>query len=84
MSSHDQDTDCNTSNNPHFQDVLTQSLHNPARRGLLRGGLGLAGLALLPGCATMVSGLAAAPPALGFSSLDKSLLDNEILPPGYQ
>ena len=48
MSHHDLDLDPihNTSNNPHFQDVLSQSLQNPARRGLLRGGLGLAGLAM--------------------------------------
>ncbi len=77
------DTLCNLSNNPHFQDVLAQSLQNPARRGLLRGGLGLAGLALLPGCATLASGMAAAP-TLGFASLDKSLLDNVMLPAGYQ
>ncbi|WP_396440735.1 PhoX family protein [Limnohabitans sp.] len=84
MSHHDHDPVFNTSDNPHFQDVLTQALQNPARRGLLRGGLGLAGLAMLPGCASMVSGVAAAPSALGFPSLDKSLLDNVILPPGYQ
>ena len=84
MSHHDHDPVFNTSNNLHFQDVLVQSLQNPARRGLLRGGLGLAGLAMLPGCASMVSGMAAAPSALGFPSLDKSLLDNVILPPGYQ
>ena len=84
MSHHDLDLDCNTSNNPHFQDVLTQSLQNPTRRNLLRGGLGLAGLAMLPGCATVASGLAAAPSALGFASVDKSLLDNVILPAGYQ
>jgi secreted PhoX family phosphatase len=84
MSHHDLDLDCNTSNNPHFQDVLTQSLQNPTRRNLLRGGLGLAGLAMLPGCATVASGVAAAPTALGFASVDKSLLDNVILPAGYQ
>ncbi len=50
MSHHDLDPICNTSDNRHFQEVLTQSLENPARRGLLRGGLGLAGLAMLPGC----------------------------------
>ena len=49
MSHHDHDPIHNTSNNPHFQDVLNQSLQNPMRRGLLRGGLGLAGLAMLPG-----------------------------------
>ena len=84
MSHHDLDLDCNTSHNAHFQDVLTQSLQNPMRRNLLRGGLGLAGLAMLPGCATVGSGLAAAPSALGFASVDKSLLDNVILPAGYQ
>jgi secreted PhoX family phosphatase len=84
MSHHDHDPICNTSDNPHFQDVLTQSLQNPMRRGLLRGGLGLAGLAMLPGCATLTSGMAAAPKALGFPSVEKSLLDNVMLPPGYQ
>ncbi|PUE08133.1 PhoX family phosphatase [Limnohabitans sp. T6-20] len=84
MSNHDLDPVCNTSDNLHFQDVLTQSLQNPMRRGLLRGGLGLAGLAMLPGCATLTSGMAAAPTALGFAAVDKSLLDNVMLPPGYQ
>ena len=84
MSHNHADAVHNTSDNPHFQDVLAQSLQNPARRGLLRGGLGLAGLAMLPGCASMVSGVPAVPTALGFPSLDKSLLDNVILPPGYQ
>lgn len=84
MSHHDHDPIHNTSNNPHFQDVLSQSLQNPMRRGLLRGGLGLAGLAMLPGCATLTSGMAAAPKALGFPSVEKSLLDKVMLPPGYQ
>ena len=39
----------NTSTQPHFQDVLTASLANPQRRSMLLGGLGLAGLAVLPG-----------------------------------
>lgn len=80
----DHDPIHNTSTNPHFQDVLSQSLQNPMRRGLLRGGLGLAGLAMLPGCATLTSGMAASPKALGFPSVEKSLLDNVMLPPGYQ
>jgi secreted PhoX family phosphatase len=84
MSHHDHDPIFNTSDNPHFQDVLTQSLQNPSRRGLLRGGLGLAGMAMLPGCATLTSGVAAAPTALGFPAVEKSLLDNVMLPPGYQ
>lgn len=84
MSHHDHDPIHNTSNNPHFQDVLSQSLQNPMRRGLLRGGLGLAGLSMLPGCATLTSGMAASPKALGFPAVEKSLLDNVMLPPGYQ
>lgn len=84
MSHHDFDPVHNTSDNPHFQQVLAQSLQNPARRGLLRGGLGLAGLAMLPGCATLTSGLASAPSSLGFAAVEKSLLDNVMLPPGYQ
>ena len=84
MSNHDLDLDCNTSNNTHFQEVLTKALENPQRRGLLRGSLGLAGLALLPGCATLAAGMASGPKSLGFSAVEKSLLDNVILPPGYQ
>ena len=86
--SHNFDDDiCNQSNNEHFQSVLGKALENPSRRRLIRGGFGLAALstmAMLPGCASMVSGVAASPSALGFASLDKSLLDNVILPPGYQ
>ena len=82
MSNHDLDLDCNTSNNTHFQEVLTKALENPQRRGLLRGSLGLAGLALLPGCATLAAGMASGPKSLGFSAVEKSLLDNVILPPG--
>lgn len=84
MSHHDYDPIFNTSSNPHFQDVLSQSLQNPARRGLLRGGLGLAGLAMLPGCASLTTGMAAVPKSLGFPAVEKSLLDKVMLPPGYQ
>lgn len=84
MSHHDHDPVLNTSNNPHFQKVLTRSLQNPMRRGLLRGGLGLAGLAMLPGCAALASDMAAAPEGLGFAAVDKSLLDQVMLPPGYR
>ena len=84
MSSHDNDAVFNSSNNLHFQDVLAQSLADPARRGLLRGGLGLAGLAMLPGCATVAAHVAAKPKALGFGAVEKSLLDTVILPAGYQ
>ena len=87
MSHHDLDLVCNTSDNAHFQDVLAKSLENPMRRNLLRGGLGLAGLAMLPGCASLTSltpGMATAATGLGFPSVEKSLLDNVMLPPGYQ
>jgi uncharacterized protein len=84
MSHHDVDSVHNTSDNPHFQEVLRQSLQNPTRRGLLLGGMGLAGLTLLPGCATRASVATAAPQALGFAAVDKSLLDDVLLPPGYQ
>ena len=84
MSHHDLDPIHNTSANTHFQEVLAQSLQNPARRGVLRGGLGLAGLAMLPGCAALGSGMASGPATLGFPAVEKSLLDNVMLPPGYQ
>jgi secreted PhoX family phosphatase len=41
-------------------------------------------MAVLPGCATLDYGSAAIPKALGFPAVEKSLLDNVILPPGYQ
>ena len=84
MSHHDLDPIHNTSDNVHFQDVLQQSLQNPSRRGLLLGGMGLAGLTLLPGCATLAADAAATPKGLGFAAVEKSLLDNVMLPPGYQ
>jgi secreted PhoX family phosphatase len=84
MSNQELDLVCNTSENSHFQDVLAQSLENPTRRSLLRGGLGLAGLAMLPGCASLATGMGSAPAGLGFTSVEKSLLDNVMLPPGYQ
>ncbi len=74
----------NSSTQPHFQDVLKFSLANPQRRSILLGGLGLAGLSVLPGCATLGTGMGPAPTALGFPAVPKSLLDNVILPPGYQ
>jgi secreted PhoX family phosphatase len=85
---HDFDDDvCNTSNNDHFQQVLKRSLDNPSRRNMIRGGFGLAALstmAMLPGCASLMPAAShGKTTALGFPAIDKSLLDNVILPPGY-
>jgi uncharacterized protein len=84
MSKADADTDCNPSPNRHFQDVLSEALSSPQRRMVLRGGLGLAGLAMLPGCATGLGSAAATAKGLGFPSVGKSVLDDVILPPGYR
>ena len=85
MSHPDHEIDSNPSSNPHFASVLTQALASPSRRMVLRGGLGLAGLAVLPGCATLTSASGSQmASALGFASLDKSLLDDVVLPPGYR
>jgi len=84
MSSHTPELDaiCNESDNPHFQDVLKQALAQPSRRAVLRGGLGLAGLAVLPGCATVMGGAGSSPAkALGFPSVAKTLVDDVTLPP---
>jgi secreted PhoX family phosphatase len=85
---HDFDDDvCNTSNNDHFQQVLKSSIDNPSRRNMIRGGFGLAALstmAMLPGCASLIPAASAdKTTVLGFPAIDKSLLDNVILPPGY-
>ena len=85
MSHPDHEIDSNPSANPHFESVLSQALASPSRRMVLRGGLGLAGLAVLPGCATLMSASGGQMAnSLGFASLDKSLLDDVVLPPGYR
>ncbi len=91
--SHDFDPIHNNSGNEHFQDVLTRALENPSRRSILRGGVGLASmmaLPMLPGCgggttAQATTGLPtlAASSTLTFSAVDKSILDQIILPAGY-
>ena len=84
MSSPDDAPICNESSNPHFQEILARGLASPGRRGLLRGGLGLAGLALLPGASVLASTSDPLGPSLGFPSVDKALIDDVILPPGYR
>ena len=81
----DPDTD-NPSEQPHFQTVLAASLKNPSRRQLIRGALGLAGLGLLSDSLIPFANAATganAEAGLGFSTLQKSLLDSVQLPAGY-
>ncbi len=86
MSHPDDDVVCNTSANPHFQDIIESTLQNPARRNLIRGGIGLAALSTVPFLAACGGGDDDGPPgdkALGFDSVGKSLLDDVVLPAGY-
>ncbi len=89
---HHPDDNSNITTNEHFQDVLTKAkAAGLSRRSLIRGGVGLAALAGLPllgACgggdddepATTGTGTAR---ALGFDAVNKSLLDNVVLPAGY-
>ena len=84
----DTDTD-NPSTEPHFQTVLAASLKNPSRRQLIRGAIGLAGLGFLSDSlipfanATNAASGSSPAVALGFPSVQKSVLDSVQLPPGY-
>ena len=88
MPIHDDDN-FNTSNNPHFQEVLTEALKNPSRRNMLRGGMGLAAmfaLPMLPGCGGVTAPSIAELPGsnlLGFNAVTKSILDQVNVPAGY-
>ena len=92
MSNHPDSCD-NTSDNPHFQDILNQAKEGPNRRQILRGGFGLAammGLPMLPGCggdssAAAATGLPtlASSNTLAFTATAKSLLDQVVVPTGY-
>ncbi|MGB3426985.1 MAG: hypothetical protein WBA53_02315, partial [Burkholderiaceae bacterium] len=59
----------NTSSNPHINELIESRLQDPARRGLLRGGLGAAALSfiggttLIAGCGGSDDALASAAPA---------------------
>ncbi|NIC42241.1 PhoX family phosphatase [Aquabacterium sp. A08] len=86
--SHPDDLDCNRSPNEHFQTVLARTLQNPARRHVLRGGLGLAALSSVPfltacGNDDPAPTPAEAPLALGFAAVGKSIADEVVLPAGY-
>lgn len=82
----------NTSANPTFEAVLDARL---SRRGLLRGGVGSVGAAVLGGFSLSACGggsdpaptpapaPAPAPKLLGFDAVPKSLADNLLVPAGY-
>jgi secreted PhoX family phosphatase len=81
------DEDSNRSGNPAFEEVLATRL---SRRGLLRGGMGVAGAAALGGAASLAgcatasqAPLPAAVNTLGFTPVAKSLADVVMIPPGY-
>ena len=89
MSHHDPEENFNDSPNEHIQQVLERA--SMSRRNLIRGGVGLAALSSIPFLAACGGGSdapapAPAPPAgpsLGFTAIDKSLLDDVVLPAGY-
>ena len=79
----------NTSANPTFESVLGARL---SRRGLLRGGMGTVGTAMLAGFGVSACGgsdddpVVQTPPApqlLGFAAVAKSLVDSVSVPVGY-
>jgi secreted PhoX family phosphatase len=78
----------NESNNERFEQVLARALANPSRRGLLKGGLGLASLLAVP-AASWAAELASLPATgkstqtLGFNATAKSLADQVVVPEGY-
>ena len=82
-----QDEICNFSDNEHFQEVLARGAQTGiSRRHLIRGGVGLAALSSVPFLAACGGGDSVTPvaeKALGFGAVDKSLLDNVVLPAGY-
>jgi len=82
------DEDSNTSDNPHFEQVLDARL---SRRHMLRGAMGTAGVGLLgasglSACATAGGAPGTTGPALtslGFKPVAKSLADKVVVPEGY-
>ena len=90
--SHHPDDSHNDTQDEHFQDIVARAEQaGLSRRNIIRGGIGLAALSSIPfmaGCGGSDSAASTPAPAtkettLGFSAIDKSLLDNVILPAGY-
>jgi secreted PhoX family phosphatase len=78
----------NESNNEHFEIVLARALANPSRRGLLKGGLGLASLMAMPlsswaSDSISIPSAGVASQTLGFNATAKSLADQVMVPEGY-
>ena len=98
MNHSDDDNDCNTSGNEHFQDVLNVSL---SRRGFLTGGLVTAAAMSLGGVEALLKAVPASAqenddearetdeqgerrrPRLGFESVPVSAVDTVVVPKGY-
>jgi len=90
----------NDADTEHFQDVLARTQQKSlSRRQVIRGGVGLAALStipFLPGCGgggdggadldalAKARGSIKKNDALGFDAIDKSVLDEVVLPAGYK
>lgn len=85
--------------NEHFQAVVQRALQSPSRRNVLRGGLGLSLLGLVPetlqyafaspltklsSTKASLDAVSGSTPNLGFDAVPKSLLDDVLLPEGYR
>lgn len=94
--SRDNDTMTNVSTNLHINELIEQQLQDPARRGLLKGGMGVAALSFLGTSSAFLAACGSAPvrapaPApgstrpssLSFAAVPKSLSDTVTVPSGY-
>ncbi len=97
--SHDDDVNTNPSQNPHINDLIDQRLRDPRRRGLLKGGMGLAALSFIGSTSVLLAGCnddddaasaptpppspPARPSALGFGAIQKSTADSIAIAAGY-
>jgi secreted PhoX family phosphatase len=96
---HNDDLETNSSSNPHINDIIGERSADLKRRGLLKGGLGMASLSFmgagsaLTGCGSsdgpatvapsQVPAVPARPTALNFSAVAKSTADSVVVPQGF-
>ena len=96
---HNDDLETNSSSNPHINDIIGERSADLKRRGLLKGGLGMASLSFmgagsaLTGCGSSDGPATVAPPqvlavparptALNFSAVAKSTADSVVVPQGF-